>query len=89
MKRRKALNDIRTRLDALAWEELGGYLLTAQVVSGVKVARAWSWVLHGTCEADPAMSLLALAGAGAGEAQAAETVRARVPLVRSAAGRPE
>jgi hypothetical protein len=89
MKRRKAPNDIKTRLDALAWERLGGYLLTAQVVSGVKVARAWSWVLHGTCEADPAVSVLALAGGGAGEAQAADTARARVPLVGSVAERSE
>jgi hypothetical protein len=89
MKRRKAPNDIKTRLYALAWEQLGGYLHTAQAVSGVKVARAWSWVLHGTCEADPAESVPAAAGADAGEAQAAETARARVPVVESVAGRPE
>ncbi len=89
MKRRKALNGIRTRLYALAWERLGGYLLTAQVVSGVKVARAWSWVLHGTCEADPAMSSSALADRRRGRSSSGETTRARVPWAESVAGRPE
>jgi len=28
----------------------GGCLLTGQVVSGMKVARAWSWLLCGTLE---------------------------------------
>lgn len=31
-------------------EESGGYLLTAQVVSGMEVARAWSGLLRGTRE---------------------------------------
>lgn len=89
MKRRKALNDIRTRLYALAWERLGGYLSTAQAVSGVKVARAWSWVLHGTCEADSATSLSASADGRRGRSSSGETTRARVPLAESVAGRPE
>jgi hypothetical protein len=32
------------------WDELGGYPFTAQVVSGVKVARAWSGLRYGTWE---------------------------------------
>ena len=89
MKRRNGPDDTKTGLQRSARDQLGGYLPTAQVVSGVKVARAWSWVLHGTCEADPAMSSLALAGEGTGEAQVAKTARARVPLAGSVAGRSE
>ena len=86
MKRREAPHDIRTRPYALGWDQFGGYLFTARAVSGVKVARAWSWVLHGTCEAG---SISSRDGGGAGEPQAAESVRASVPLVESVAGRPE
>ena len=31
-------------------EEPGGCLLIGQAVSGMEVARAWSGLLHGTCE---------------------------------------
>jgi len=34
----------------LARDQPGGYLLTAQVLSGMKVARAWLRLLHGTGE---------------------------------------
>jgi hypothetical protein len=86
MKRREAPHDIRTRPYALVWDQFGGYLFTARAVSGVKVARAWSWVLHGTCEAG---SISSRDVGGAGEPQAAKSVRASVPLVESVAGRPE
>ena len=36
--RRKAMDDIKTRLAPLAWDEHGGELLTGHVVSGVEVA---------------------------------------------------
>jgi hypothetical protein len=44
------IEDIKTEVVQLSREEPGGNLLTAQAVSGVKVARAWSGLLHGTCE---------------------------------------
>jgi hypothetical protein len=50
MTRRKTLGGIETG-DALeSRDEPGGCLLIGQVVSGVEVARAWSWLLHGTWE---------------------------------------
>ena len=46
----KEKGDIETG-DALeSRDEPGGCLLIGQVVSGVEVARAWSWLLHGTWE---------------------------------------
>ena len=48
--RRKVLDDIKTRLCALAWDEPGGDLFTAQAVSGVEVARARVRLLYGTWE---------------------------------------
>jgi hypothetical protein len=50
MKRRKGIGDIKTRGSRYSWEEPGGYPFTAQVVSGVKVARAWSGLRYGTWE---------------------------------------
>src|ERR687891_1340072 len=47
---RKTKGDVETG-DALeSRDESGGCLLTGQVVSGVEVARAWSWLLCGTWE---------------------------------------
>ena len=39
---RNELDDIKTRLATLAWDESGGSLSTAQTVSGMEVARARS-----------------------------------------------
>jgi hypothetical protein len=50
MRRRKRIGDIETGVESLPWDESGGCLLTGQVVSGVKVARAWSGLLCGTRE---------------------------------------
>jgi hypothetical protein len=90
MKRRKAPIDIKTGLDALARDEFGGYLLTARMVSGVKVARAWSWVPHGTCETD---SIPCLAGLGwLGTREKLKWLKPRESeyrSVESVAGRPE
>lgn len=47
---RNASDGIKTRLDALAWEEPGGNLPTAQAVSGMEVARARVRLLCGTWE---------------------------------------
>jgi hypothetical protein len=40
MKCRNSKGDIKTRVYVLFWDESGGCLLTGQVVSGIKVARA-------------------------------------------------
>jgi hypothetical protein len=50
MKCRKRLDDIKTRPCVWPWDEPGGSLLTAQVVSGMKAARAWVRLLCGTWE---------------------------------------
>jgi len=50
MKCRKSVDDIKTRPWLWSWDELGGSLLTAQVVSGMKAARAWVRLLYGTWE---------------------------------------
>ena len=47
---RKRRDDIKTEAESLPWEEPGGNLLTAQVVSGMEVARAWLRLLCGTWE---------------------------------------
>jgi hypothetical protein len=47
---RKAIGDIKSGLVCRVRDELGGSLLIAQVVSGMKVARAWVRLLHGTGE---------------------------------------
>jgi hypothetical protein len=50
VKCRKSIGDIKTRACDWFWDESGGCLLTGQVVSGMKVARAWSGLLCGTWE---------------------------------------
>ena len=47
---RKRRDDIKTKAESLPWEEPGRNLLTAQVVSGMKVARARLRLLCGTWE---------------------------------------
>jgi hypothetical protein len=47
---RKRSDDIETRVQLLPWEEPGGDLLTALVVSGTKVARARFRLQHETWE---------------------------------------
>jgi hypothetical protein len=44
------MDGIETGVELLPWDEPGGCLLTGQVVSGVKVARAWSGLSCGTRE---------------------------------------
>jgi hypothetical protein len=50
MKCRNLLDDIKSGYVTWTCDELGGSLLTAQVVSGMYAARAWVGLLHGTWE---------------------------------------
>jgi len=50
MKCRKRMDDIKTGVESLLRDEPGGSLLTGQVVSGIKAARAQSGRLCGTWE---------------------------------------
>jgi hypothetical protein len=47
---RKRIDDIKTEESRYLGSSLGGSLLTAQVVSGIKVARAWLRLWCGTWE---------------------------------------
>ena len=47
---RKRMDDIETGRESLPRDEPGGYLFTAQAVSGIKVARARLRLWHGTWE---------------------------------------
>ena len=80
-RRRKRSGVIETGVQSLPREEPGGCLLTGQVVTGVKVARARLRCQHGTWEP---LAPMALAGCWAGQPkgapQAAETARGRVPV---------
>lgn len=86
---RKELEGIETGVGRLLREESGGCLCAARAVSGMKVARAWLGLLDGTCEP------VALAWPSAGvsgrrrerEPQAAGTVRGRVSMSGTGAGR--
>ena len=88
LKRRKRSGVIETGVWSLLRDEPGGCLLTGQVVTGVKVARARFRHQHGTWEP---VAPMALAGCWAGQPkgvpQAAETVRGRVPVRGTGADR--
>src|ERR1700694_5788217 len=47
---RDGLDDIKTRSASLIWDESGGCLFIAQMVSGIDAARAWVRLLYGTWE---------------------------------------
>ena len=66
LKRRKRSGVIRTGVQSLPREEPGGCLLTGQVVTGVKVARARFRDQHGTWEP---VAPMVLAGCWAGAAE--------------------
>ena len=57
----KGALDIETGSGSLARDEPGGYLSTAQVVSGMEAARAWFWLWCGTREP---VALTTMAGLG-------------------------
>jgi len=87
---RKPKDDVKTGVELLLRDQSGSYLLTARAASGIKAARAWPRLLHGTCE--PATSTLGLPGeelgrVREGESQAAETARDRVPRRGAGTGR--
>jgi hypothetical protein len=93
MKCRKVVNDIKTRAKLGSWDESGGCLLTGQTVSGMKVARAWSWLLCGTWEPVApwwwaASGRMTCGRSSTGEPQVAETVRGRVPMRGTGADHP-
>jgi hypothetical protein len=85
---RKNEDGIETRAAVWPWDEPGGHLLTAQVVPGMKAARAWSGLPCGTWERVAPMHRRAGGGRpGQGDPQAADTVRGRVPMRGTRAGR--
>lgn len=78
---RKRSDDIETRVQLLPWDKSGGCLFIGQMVSGMKVARARFRRQRGTRERLAPMPLAGCwTGWRKGEAQAAETVRAGVPM---------
>ena len=80
MKCRKRSDDIETGVQLLLRDEPGGYLFTALVVSGTKVARARFRRWCGTWERlAPILPAGCWTGRREGELQAAETVRGGVP----------
>jgi hypothetical protein len=85
MKCRKRIDDIETGVRLLPRDKPGGYLSTALVVSGMKVARARFRRWCGTWERlAPILSTGCWTGRREGAPQAAETVRGRVPRGRRA-----
>ena len=86
---RNSMDDIEIRVLLLPWDKPGGDLLTALVVSGMKVARARFRRWHGTRETLASIRLVKCwIGRREGEPQAAETVRGRVPMRGREADRP-
>jgi hypothetical protein len=90
---RNGMGDIRTGSGPSCRDEPGGRLFIGQVVSGMKVARAWSGLLCGTWEPvvpwwRAASDLLTCGWSLTEEPQAAETVRGRVPIRGTGADHP-
>src|SRR5207237_2104036 len=76
--------------DCSSGRSLGGDLLAAQAASGIKVARAWFRLLHGTREPGASMPDGPVQRRGTvrkGELRAEETARGRVPKRGTGAGR--
>ena len=89
---RKRIDDIETGRESFSRDEPGGYLSTAQAVSGIKAARAQLRLWCGTCE--PVASIpSAVSGtvkapwSQEGGPQAAGTARGRVPMRSTGTGR--
>lgn len=81
MKCRKRSDVIETGVQLLPWDESGGYLSTAPMVTGIKVARARFRLQCGTWERlAPIMPAGCWTGRREGEPQTAETVRGGVPM---------
>src|SRR5712691_9322738 len=81
---RKRSNGIETEESRYLGKQPGGDLLTAQVVPGMEVARAWLRLWCGTWEPVAPKATVGLgerpARPSKGEPQAAETARGRVPM---------
>jgi hypothetical protein len=89
LKCRKRSDDIKTGVRLLPRDESEGYLFTALVVSGMKVARARFRLQCETWERlAPIRSVLCWRDRRQGGLQAAETVRGRVPMRGRRADRP-
>jgi hypothetical protein len=93
MRCRKRRDGIETGVELLPRDEPGGSLLTGQAVSGMKVARAWSWLSCGTWEPvapsrRSAHWTVGPSGRRQGVPQAAGTARGRVPVRGTGADRP-
>ena len=89
---RKRIGGIETGAGFVSRDEPGGCLSIGQAVSGMEVARAWSGLLCGTCEPVAPRRRSAHwtsgpSGRCRGDPQAAETVRGRVPMRGTGAGR--
>src|SRR5215207_915548 len=83
MKCRKVVDGVKTEVCFCPRDEPGSDLLTAQVASGIEVARAWLRLCCGTWEPVVSNATLGLgerpARPSKGEPQVAETARGRVP----------
>ena len=89
---RKRIDDIETGRESFSRDEPGGYLSTAQAVSGIKAARAQLRLWCGTCEPVAPMPSARCNGASSpwpqkGAPQVAGTTRGRVPMRSTGAGR--
>jgi hypothetical protein len=89
LKCRKRSDDIKTGVQSLPRDESGGYLFTALMVSGMKVARARFRRQRETWERlAPIRSVSCWRDRREGGPQAAETARGRVPMRGRRADRP-
>jgi len=76
---RKRINESKTEMESLSWDESGRNLSTGQMLSGIEVARTRFRLSCGTCER-VGSTLSLRRQRREGEAQVAETTRARVPM---------
>jgi hypothetical protein len=88
---RKRIDDIKTEVELLPRDEPGRDLVTARVVSGMKVARAWPRLLCGTWEPVAPMlrptGWVVLGRLREGDPQAKEIARGSVPMRGTGADR--
>jgi hypothetical protein len=89
---RNDLDDIETEVERPLRDEPGGFLFTAQAVSGMKGARAWLRRWCGTWEPVTLIGRPVQLGemppwSEEGELQAEEPVRGRVPMRRTGTDR--
>ena len=90
---RKFIDDIKTDGAIQRRDEPGGYLFTAQVVSGMQVARALFGLWYGTWEPVASIAPMEQGTQGVrqrreGEPQGAKTPRDRVPMRGTGTDRP-